>query len=146
MDERELLARLIQCEAGGEGVDGMAAVATVLLNRTRAQEGEFSRVSNGGDLRAILFQPGQFTCAMEVLRNGRYNPQNIFNMTPEPIHYAIADSILDGQILPEAAESYFFFNPYSENCPQYFPSEVGVFNARIGEHCFYAPTEAYRQT
>ncbi len=30
---RELLARLIKCEAGGEGDDGMAAVASVVRNR-----------------------------------------------------------------------------------------------------------------
>ena len=30
---RELFARLIQCEAGGEGDDGMRAVATVVMNR-----------------------------------------------------------------------------------------------------------------
>ena len=29
--DRELLARLIQCEAGGEGEDGMKAVAGVCL-------------------------------------------------------------------------------------------------------------------
>ena len=31
--DRELLARLIQCEAGGEGEDGMKAVAGVVMNR-----------------------------------------------------------------------------------------------------------------
>ena len=146
MDERELLARLIQCEAGGEGIDGMAAVATVIMNRSRVREGEFSRVNNGGDVRAVITQPGQFTCAMEVLRNGRYNPQNIYNMTPEPIHYAIADSLLAGEVLPAVGDSLFFFNPYSESCPQYFPTNVGAFFTRIGEHCFYSPTEQYRQT
>ena len=33
MDTRELFARLIQCEAGGEGTDGMMGVATVVMNR-----------------------------------------------------------------------------------------------------------------
>ena len=33
MDTRELFARLIECEAGGEGEDGMKAVATVIMNR-----------------------------------------------------------------------------------------------------------------
>ena len=31
--DRELLARLIECEAGGEGTDGMKAVAGVVMNR-----------------------------------------------------------------------------------------------------------------
>ena len=54
LDTRELFARLIQCEAGGEGEQGMAAVATVVMNRATATEGEFSRVGNGGDVRACL--------------------------------------------------------------------------------------------
>lgn len=38
---RELFARLIECEVGGEGDDGMKAVATVIMNRTNAEYGEF---------------------------------------------------------------------------------------------------------
>ena len=29
--DRELIARLVQCEAGGEGDNGMKAVATVII-------------------------------------------------------------------------------------------------------------------
>ena len=38
--DRELLARLIQCEAGGEGENGMKAVAGVVMNRVHAKGGE----------------------------------------------------------------------------------------------------------
>lgn len=34
--DRELLARLIECEAGGEGENGMKAVAGVVMNRVHA--------------------------------------------------------------------------------------------------------------
>ena len=37
--DRELLARLIQCEAGGEGENGMKAVAGVVMNRVHARGG-----------------------------------------------------------------------------------------------------------
>ena len=43
----ELLARLIQCEAGGEGEIGMAAVAGVVMNRVHAAGGEYARVGKG---------------------------------------------------------------------------------------------------
>ena len=36
LDDRELFARLIQCEAGGEGENGMKAVASVVMNRVNA--------------------------------------------------------------------------------------------------------------
>ena len=39
--DRELLARLIECEAGGEGDSGMKAVASVVMNRVEAAGGEY---------------------------------------------------------------------------------------------------------
>ena len=42
--DRELLARIIQCEAGGEGENGMKAVASVVMNRVQASVGEYSRL------------------------------------------------------------------------------------------------------
>ncbi len=139
--ERELLARLIQCEAGGEGDEGMRAVASVIMNRTFVEYGEFARVSQGGDVRAIITQPGQFTC----LRT-QNNQQNIYNMNPEDIHYDIADWALAGNTESSVGDSLFFFNPYSSSCPNYFPSNIGIIYNRIGDHCFYAPTAAYRNT
>ena len=64
LDTRELFARLIQCEAGGEGTAGMQAVATVIMNRATADEGEFSRVNNGGDIRAVI-DPAGTVCMYE---------------------------------------------------------------------------------
>ena len=37
--ERELIARMIQCEAGGEGDNGMKAVASVIMNRVNDPNG-----------------------------------------------------------------------------------------------------------
>ena len=67
---RELLARLIKCEAGGEGDDGMAAVASVVRNRADVPYGEFFRVSQGGDIRKIIEQPGQFVCMRSTVGRG----------------------------------------------------------------------------
>ena len=75
--ERELLARMIQCEASGEGDIGMKAVASVIINRVNVPVGEYARVSQNGNIRNILFQDGQFDCARETIGN-QYNPQNIY--------------------------------------------------------------------
>ena len=141
--DRELLARLIQCEAGGEGDAGMRGVAGVVMNRVHIQGGEYQRVGQGS-IRNIIFQPGQFTCVEEFV-GGRPNPQNIYNMRPEAIHYEIADWAIAGQRLYNVGQALWFFNPYSPSCRTYFPSNVGVFTARINEHCFYNPTDAYFQ-
>ena len=124
--DRELLARLIECEAGGEGTNGMKAVAGVVMNRVHAPGGEYARVGQGS-IRNIIFQPYQFVCASET-EGGAYNPQNIYNMRPEAIHYEIADWAIAGNRLSR------------------FPSNVGYWQTRIGDHCFYNPTNAYYDT
>ena len=145
LSARELLARLIRCEAEGEGDNGMKAVATIIMNRVHVSYGEYMRL-NQGDLRKVILQPYQFTCAMTTV-NGQYNPQNIFNMTPEPIHYQIADWALSGNKLSSLGVSLWYFNPFIPTCITYFPrNRSGVFNQRIAQHCFYDPTPAYAQT
>ena len=142
--DRELLARLIQCEAGGEGDIGMKAVAGVVMNRVHAVGGEYARVGQGS-IRKIIFQPYQFVCASET-EGGAYNPQNIYNMRPEAIHYEIADWAIAGNRVPDVAESLWFYNPFGPKCRSRFPSDVGYWQTRIGDHCFYNPTNAYYQT
>ena len=143
--ERELLARLIECEAGGEGDVGMAAVASVVMNRVHTPYGEYARVSNGGSIRNIIMQPRQFTCAMETV-NGKYNPQNIYNMNPTNIHYAIADWARGGGRLYNLGYALWFYNPFSPTCRRNFPSQIGYLITRIGDHCFYNPSDAYFKT
>lgn len=142
--DRELLARLIQCEAGGEGEIGMKAVAGVVMNRVHADGGEYKRLGQGS-IRKVIMQPGQFTCAREM-EGSAYNPQNIYNMRPEQIHYDIADWAIAGNRIPEVAKSLWFYNPFGRKCRPEFPSNVGYFQAHIGNHCFFNPTTEYYQT
>lgn len=140
---RELLARLIKCEAGGEGENGMKAVATVIMNRVNSAQGEYARISQDGDIRNIVFQEEQFTCAMEMVR-GKYNAQNLYNLQPELVHYEIADWVIAGNKLTEVGDSLWFMNPYSSSCPSKFPYDgEGTFHTRINNHCFFRPTPLY---
>ena len=118
--DRELIARLIQCEAGGEGDNGMKAVATVIMNRVQAVEGEYARISQGGNIRNIIFQPGQFDCVRETI-NGQYNPQNIYNMNPTDVHYEIADWVLAGNKLNDIGECLWYLNPFRPTCRKHVP-------------------------
>ena len=138
----ELLARIIKCEAGGEGENGMKAVASVVMNRVNVTYGEYSRYKT---VRAVVFQPRQFVCAMETV-SGEYNAQNIYNMALEQIHWDIAQWAMAGNRLTNLGTALWFFNPYSPECRTYFPTKVGVFAIRIGDHCFYNPTDAYADT
>ena len=143
--DRELLARLIQCEAGGEGETGMKAVAGVVMNRVHAKGGEYARVGQGS-IRNIIFQPYQFVCASET-ENGVYNPQNIYNMTPTEVHYNIADWALAGNKLNEIGECLWYMNPFRPTCTNTFPyNGSGTLHTRLGDHCFYRPTQQYKNT
>lgn len=145
-NDKELLARLIQCEADGEGDNGMYAVASVIVNRRNVPYGEFSRISNGGNIRAIMQQPGQFTC-MKTSVGGAYNAQNVYNMDPQEIHYEIAEWALANNTFNGVGNCLFYYNPYNPKCASYFPAGgVGIIYTRINQHCFYAPTQKYAKT
>ena len=142
--DRELLARLVKCEAGGEGEVGMQAVATVVMNRVHVPNGEYQRIGRGS-LRNVVFQTCQFTCVKEYV-GGEYNAQNIYNINPDAVSYYVADWALAGNKLYNLGSALWFYNPFSPTCSNYFPTEVGVFTVRIGKHCFYNPTELYDET
>lgn len=146
LSDRELLARMIRCEAGGEGENGMKAVASVIMNRVNVSVGEYFRVSQGGSIRNILLQEGQFDCARTQIRN-QYNPQNIYNLPAEEIHYIIADWAIAGNRIPEVGECLWYMNPFMPTCTQTFPyNGSGTFHTRVIQHCFYRPTDQYSNT
>lgn len=128
------------------GDNGMKAVASVVMNRVNVPVGEYSRVSQGGNIRNIIFQASQFDCTRETIRN-EYNPQTIYNMTPTDVHYNIADWALSGNRLNEIGECLWFLNPYVPNCGPTFPyNGSGTFHTKLGKHCFYRPTPLYADT
>ena len=124
----------------------MKAVASVIMNRVNVSDGEYARISKGRNIRNIIFQERQFDCSTETLL-GSYNPQNIYNMNPEEIHYYIADWALSGNRLNEIGDCLWYLNPFRPSCANTFPSNgSGTFHTRLGEHCFYRPTSMYRET
>ena len=140
-----MFARMIRCEAEDQGEQGMKAVATTIMDRVNISYGEYLRTGQGS-LRRVLQQPYQFTCYMTRI-GGQDNPQNIWNMSPQQIHYEIADWALSGNIFPGTADTLWYMNPYSADCPPYFPyNRTGVQFNRIHDHCFFEPTAFYAQT
>lgn len=143
--DRELFARILRCEAGGEGDNGMKAVASVVINRVNVPSGEYHRIGQG-DIRKIIYQKGQFDCTRSVL-GGVANPQTIWANPPEDIHYYIADWALSGHKLYNTGASLWYFNPFAPSCPYTFPyNGTGSFQVEIGKHCFYNPTAKYFET
>lgn len=143
--DRELLARLIKCEAEGEGDNGMKAVASVIMNRVNTPYGEYHRTGQGS-IRKVILSPRQFTCAMSRVY-GQPNPQNIWNAPPDQRHYQIADWAISGNRLPGTGSSLWYYNPFRPECTNYFPvNRTGSYLTRIIQHCFYLPTPLYYKT
>ena len=104
---------------------------------------EFRKV---GSIRNIINQQGQFDCIREQLY-GKYNAQNIYNMNPTDIHYYIADWAIAGNRLNEIGECLWYLNPFKPICDNTFPKNgSGTIHTRLGDHCFYRPTENYKNT
>jgi len=146
LDTRELFARLIKCEAGGEGEHGMRAVATAVMNRVHVPYGEYQRV-NQGDLRKVIEQTCQYTCYKTVIA-GVQNTQNIWTATPEATHYRIADWAINGGVhIGTGRDVLWYQNPFRPECPNYFPiNRSGYWFTKIALHCFYNPTALYAKT
>ncbi|MCX7614988.1 MAG: cell wall hydrolase [Clostridiales bacterium] len=137
---------MIKCEAGGEGEAGMKAVATIIMNRVNVAYGEYRDICQG-DLHRVLVQACQFSCYKTVI-GGVPNVQNIWSMTPEPIHYRIADWAIQGGIHPGTGNlALWYMNPFNPQCPNFFPyNGTGYWFTRINQHCIFNPTNAYAQT
>ena len=55
--------------------------------------------------------------------------------------------IIVGNKLNEIGECLWYLNPFRPSCSSIFPSNgSGTFHTRLGEHCFYRPTEVYANT
>lgn len=85
--DRELLARIVQCEARTEKETiGMKAVASVTMNRVNSSEGEYARVSQGGNIRNIIFQEGH--CDIDSIKFITISTTGIYgSMANNRYHY-----------------------------------------------------------
>ncbi len=146
MTTRELFARMIRCEAEGEGEDGMRAVATVIMNRVHVAYGEYLRTGQG-DLRRVLVQTCQFSCYKTTIA-GSPNAQNVWSMTPRQEDYDAADWALGGGVQTQIGnQALWYMNPFNPVCPDPFPyNGTGYWYTRLRQHCFYNPTAAYAET
>ena len=56
IQKENYLQEQFSVKQAGEGDNGMKAVATVIMNRVNVSEGEYSRISQGGNIRNIIYQ------------------------------------------------------------------------------------------
>lgn len=126
LNDRELLARTIMAEAGGEGYQGMLAAGSVIANRSRA---------NDGNLRGVIMAPGQFSAWNGYTGYaGGEGGLDMNAMQPNDEAYAAADAIQSGNYQDPTGGATHYYNP-SVADPEWGARAGGTWN-QIGNHVF----------
>ena len=126
--DRELLARALEAEAGNQGLPGMMAAGSVIMNRTRTP-------GYGGNLRGVILKPGQFSAFNSVTGYaGGAQGQDIENIRVSDTAYQAADALLSGKYEDPTGGATHFYNPKISN-PSWGDDASGNWT-KIGAHVF----------
>lgn len=125
LSNRDLLAKTLQAEAGNQGLGGMMAVGSVIMNR----------VGSGQNLRDIILAPGQFSAWNSVTGYaGGEQGQDMEAIQPSKDAYAAADAILSGNYADITGGATHYYNPDISQ-PKWGASAGGDWT-KIGAHLF----------
>jgi hypothetical protein len=106
INDRELLARIIEAEAGNQGIRGMTAVGNVIRNR----------MAGGNSLRDVALARGQFSPLNTYTGYaGGEQGRDMANLQPSKDAYAVADAILSGSAKDITGGATHFYNPSISN-------------------------------
>lgn len=130
-NDRELLARTLMAEAGGEGFGGMIAAGSVINNRVRS--GKY-----GDGIRGVIMKPGQFSAWNSVTGYaGGKGGLDMANMQVSEDAYRAADTLLSGQYQDITGGATHYYNPAAAD-PDWGQKAGGQWT-RIGNHVFGNP-------
>ena len=126
LSDRELLARTLQAEAGNQGLGGMLAAGSVVMNRANTS-------GYGNGLRGVILKPGQFSAWNSLTGYaGGEQGQNMTSMRPSAAAYQATDQLLTGDYEDPTGGATHYYNPDISN-----PSWAkGKEFTRIGDHVF----------
>lgn len=116
-EKKDLLANLIEAEAGGEPYGGKVAVAAVVFNRLKSE-------LFPNEVKSIIYQEGQFT----PVANGKIDEQEPSTETFQ----AICEAYENGS---EVGDALFFMNP--DTTTSFWARENRPYITKIGNHEFY---------
>jgi hypothetical protein len=134
INDRELLARTLQAEAGNQGYDGMLAAGSVIMNRANA-------TGYGDGMRGVILKPGQFSVwnsrkgpdGNPIYANGEQG-RDMANMRASDKAYKAADALMSGTYDDATGGATHYYNPeYSQ--PEW-GQKAGDKWKRIGDHVF----------
>jgi spore germination cell wall hydrolase CwlJ-like protein len=123
-DERIILARTLQAEAGGEGYQGMLDVGSVIQNRARS--GRY-----GDGVRGVIMKPGQFSAWNSVTGYAGGEQGQDMSFMPSEEALRAADAILSGRYDDQTGGATHYVN-YNISQPSWFNDGF----RRRGNHWF----------
>ena len=129
LSDRDILAKTLEAEAGGEGGQGMLGVGAVIMNRIR----------NGGygsGMQGVILKDGAFSPWNSVTgyANGAQG-KDMMKLQPSPLAYTVADQLLSGGYQDPTGGALNFYNPEFSN-PWWGQAQNGGEWLRIGKHLF----------
>ena len=128
INDRELLARTLQAEAGNQGYDGMLAAGSVIMNRANT-------TGYGDGMRGVILKPGQFSAWNSLTGYaGGEQGQDMAKMRASDGAYKAADAIIGGGYNDATGGATHYYNP-SISRPNW-GQEAGGDWKRIGDHVF----------
>jgi len=129
INDRELLARTLQAEAGNQGFGGMMAAGSVIMNRTNA-------AGYGNGLRGVILKPGQFSAWNSATGYaGGEQGQDMANMRASDDAYKAADALITGGYEDKTGGATHYYNPSFSN-PDWGRDKAGGDWKQIGDHVF----------
>jgi aspartate 1-decarboxylase len=134
LNDRELLARTLQAEAGNQGFGGMIAAGSVIMNR----------LGSNGSLRNVILKPGQFSAWNSVTGYAGGEQGQNMDFTPSAEAYKAADALLSGKYQDPTGGATHYYNP-SISTPSW-GQEAGGQWTKIGAHLFGTPSGEKRKT
>lgn len=126
--DRDILAKTLMAEAGGEGYGGMLAAGAVIDNRRKGG-------GYGDGWEGVIMKPGQFSAWNGVTGYaGGEGALNMSSMSPSEEAYAAADAILTGNYQDPTGGATHYYNPNVAN-PKWGQQAGGDWTT-IGNHVF----------
>ena len=131
MSEREILARTIQAESGGESYDGKVAVGAVIANR--AASGRFGKGIDGVILKKAQFSPWNSWTGGAGGQQGK----DMMKIKVSNDAYKAADAILSGNYTDKTGGATHYLNPKVSK-PNWLSGMKGMKRGtvQIGNHLF----------
>ena len=126
LNEREILARTLQAEAGNQGLGGMIAAGSVIMNRVGS--------GYGSNIRDVILAPAQFSAWNSVTGAAGGEQGQDMNFTPSAEAYKAADALLSGQYEDITGGATHYYNPKISQ-PTWGMGAGGDWK-QIGDHVF----------